>query len=396
VSQSTSRARRALFSAAAIGISISAGGCSSLGSPRSFFSFGAKEPAPVVTPIGGSPTGLTAQLKSMGSTMSSAVGKAKDAVASTFSVKPVETLGQETSLAHMPKNLGPEIWLTQGHVAEMKGNHNAALDLYTKALEREPNNVPALQSIARLYSKQEQFSSAIDFYQRVVGVQPIAAHFAELAEAQRAGGNITEAQASIQRAISMEPGTTKYHNIFAGILVSIGRSDEAVRQLEQVFPPAVANYNVAYLHFVNKNIAAAQQHLQIALQADPNLKPARDLLATLSQGQTAQTAVAAYNAAGNVFRTAQGIASPSVQASQIPFAPTSGQLPAVNAAHVTAQPGSHQGQYQSQTGSVSGPASPIQSPATGASMPSYGSGTLPPANTQPSSGSWGALPSVPQ
>jgi tetratricopeptide (TPR) repeat protein len=296
------------------------------------FSFGSKEAAPASVPLTSTSSGLTAQLKSMGSTMTSAVGKAKDAVASTFTMKPGETTDPETSLAHMPKSLGPEIWVTQGQLAEMKGNHTAALDFYTKALEREPNNIPALQSIARLYVKQDQLPSAIDFYQRIITAQPSAEHYAELAEAQRRANRLGDAQGSIQKAISIDPATTRYRNALASIMVSVGRSDEAVRQLEQVFPPAVANYNVAYLHFTNKNLAAAQQHLQLALQADPNLQPARDLMTTIAQGQSAQTAMAAFNTAENVFRTAQGVSSSAVSASPIPFSSSpesSGNIPGV-------------------------------------------------------------------
>lgn len=306
-------------------------GCSST-SPRSMFSLGSQDASPAVTPMSSTSNGLTAQLKSMGTTMTSAVGKAKDAVASTFTMKPGEVVDPETSLAHIPRNLGPEIWVTQGQMAEMKGNHTSALDFYTKALEQEPNNIPALQSIARLYMKQEQYPGAIDFYQRILAVQPTAENYAELAESQRKANRIGDAQASIQKAISIDPETTRYRNTLASILVSVGRSDEAVRQLEQVFPTAVANYNVAFLHFTNKNVAAAQQHLQAALQADPNLQPARDLLTTIAQGQSAQTAMAAFNTADNVFRTAQGMASQTVTASQVPFSNNSG--PSGNAQQV--------------------------------------------------------------
>jgi hypothetical protein len=130
----------------------------------------------------------------------------------------------------------------------------------------------------------------------------------------------------------------------AGVLVAMGRSDEAVKELQNVFPPAVANYNVAYLHFMNKNMAATQQHLQLALQADPNLQPARDLLNTLNQSQSGQTAMAAYGVANQVYRTAQGVSpgqpgiaaqpvsGPSITGGQTPISqnPQLPQFPTVN------------------------------------------------------------------
>ncbi|MBX3421870.1 MAG: tetratricopeptide repeat protein [Pirellulaceae bacterium] len=233
------------------------------------------------------------------------MGKAKNAVVSTFSTKTVENVDPETSLAHMPSNLGAEIWVTNGQIFEMKGNFNAALDNYTKALEKEPNNLAALQSTARLYMRQEQFASAIDFYQRAAQASPTAENYAELADALHRAGKLPEAQASIQKAISLDPTSTRYRSSMAGMLIAVGRSEEAVKQLEQVMPPALAHYNVAHLQASNKNPAAAQQHLQLALQLDPNLQPARELMAKITQNPTAQTAMAAYGTANHIYRTAQ-------------------------------------------------------------------------------------------
>lgn len=313
----------ALIGIAAVGLT----GCAGLSSPKDWFRTSSSA-SPATSTLAGGATGLTSQLKSMGSTVTSAVTKAKDAVIAPFTSKEADGLDPETSLAHMPTSLTPELWVTQGQAAELKGNYPSALDLYTKALQQEPNNVPALQSTARLYSRQEQHATALEFYQRVINVAPTAGHYAELSDCQHKAGRTNEAQASIQKAIELEPGVARYRNNLAAILVSVGRSDEAVNQLQQIFPPAVANYNVAYLHFSNKNMAAAQQHLTLALQADPNLKPARDLMATLTQSQGVQAAKAAYNATENVYRTAQATLPPVMQAPQQTYQPQSIQPPA--------------------------------------------------------------------
>lgn len=299
-------------------------GCASMKPPSQWFS----KSSPTAPPdssswtdsVTGAGKGITDGFKTMGSTMTSAVGKAKNAVVSTFSGAPSGDLDSEVSLANLPNknSLGPEIWVTNGQVYEMKGNFAAAMDNYTKALEREPDNLPALQSVARLHLRQEQFTKAVEAYQQVVRVSPTAEHYSELSSAQQKAGRLPDAQASIQKAISIDPATHRYRNNLAGILVAGGRSDEAVRELQQVFPPAVANYNVAYLHFMNKNSAAAQQHLQAALQADPNLQPARDLLNALTAGQTAQTAMNTMNTAGQIYRAVQSSSSTAPGAATLP------------------------------------------------------------------------------
>lgn len=332
----------------------SAQGCSSLSSPRSWFSSKtAAESKPLTSSIAGTTKGFSAQLKSVGTTVSSAAGKAKTAITSTFSSKPSETVDPETSLASMPEKLGAEIWVSNGQIFEMKGNYAAALDNYTKALEKEPDSLPALQSTARLYMRQNQFESAVNFYDRVVTVSPTAENYAELADAQQKAGRLNEAQASIQKAISLDPSVARYRNNLAGMLVSVGRSDEAVKQLEQVFPSAVANYNVAYMHFMNKNLAATQQHLQLALQADPNLQPARELMSKLGQNSATQTAMSVYNTANQIYRTAQATSTAQVQAAPVQYSQqpsTSAGIPNAGLPNTALSSGIQQPAVQSQIG----------------------------------------------
>lgn len=269
-------------------------------------------------------SGITGQFKSMGTAVSSAMGKAKNAVTSTFTTSSEEA-ASETSLANMPSKLGPEIWVTNGQLYETQGNYAKALDNYTKALELEPNNEAALLSTSRLYARQGQNDKAADFLNKAIAVAPQAGTYNELALINQKLGKTAEAQTAVSRAIELEPTNPRYRNNLASMLVAGGRSDEAVQQLQQVFPPAIANYNVAYLHFTNSNVAAAQQHLQVALQADPNLQEARNLMDKLAGSQTAQAAVSTYNTANQIYQTAQSVmGQPSVQ--QIPYS-QSGLVP---------------------------------------------------------------------
>ncbi|MEZ6133983.1 MAG: tetratricopeptide repeat protein [Pirellulaceae bacterium] len=291
-------------------------GCASLKNP--FAKSSLADPPKFASSVATTSSGITGQFKSMGSAVGSAMGKAKNAVTSTFTSASGEA-GDPTSLASMPTNLGPEIWVADGQIHESKGNNAKALDKYTKALELEPTNLPALLSTARLYAKQEQPAQAAMFFEKAIAVNPDPSIYNELALIQQKAGKTADAQIAVRRAIELDPSNEKYRNNLATLLVAGGRSDEAVAQLQQVFPPAVANYNVAYLHFNQGNIPAAQQHLQLALQADPNLQPARDLIATIGGSQTAQTAMNAYNTAGSVYRTAQAISAPTTQATQVPY-----------------------------------------------------------------------------
>lgn len=257
--------------------------------------------------------GLTGQFKSMGSAMTSAYSKTKEAVSHRFNSSQSD---DPTSLANMPPegSLGPEIWVTNGQLYEAQGNFTKALDNYTKALELEPNNQAALLSTARLYNRQKSYAQATEFFNKSLALAPQAATYNELAMSLQGQGKIAEAQAAVKQAIEMDASNPRYRNNLAGMLVNSGRSDEAVKQLEDLFPPAVANYNVAFLHFQNKNLAAAQQHLQHALAIDPDLALARDLLNRISNNSAAQSAMAAYKTAEGLYRTAEA----TLQSSGVP------------------------------------------------------------------------------
>lgn len=324
--------RVAILGAVTVG---SASGCASVTGPggwgpKNWFSGDksgqAANNAGLTSKLSSTGQGVTGQVKSMGTTMTAAMGKAKNMVIAPFATTPNNA--DPTSLSNMPSNLGPEIWVTNGQLYETQGKFAKAAENYQKALAVEPANQAALLSMARLHVRQQEFIEAEQMFGKALAAKPQADVYNELATVQQKQGRTAEAQATVQQAIAAEPSNQRFRNNLAGMLVSSGRSDEAVQQLSQVFPPAVASYNVAYMHFANQDLAGAQQYLQSALQADPNLKEARELMEKISGSPTAQTAVAAYQSANQVYRTAQGAVTPTTpatsavyQAPQMPYAP---------------------------------------------------------------------------
>ena len=303
-------------------------GCASI-TPANWFPKKTAEPSNpsggIASTIASTGKGIGGQFKSMGTAVTSAVTKTKNAVTSTFTNGKNDS--DPTSLANMPStnDLGPEIWVTNGQMFETQGKFAKALDNYTKALEAEPQNEAALLSTARLYARQGKHQEAAEFFDKAVAVKPQAATYNELALSLKGQGKAEEAKSAIRQAISLEPSNSRYRNNLAGMLVTQGRSDEAVKELKQVFPEAVANYNVAYLHFRNQNVAAAQQHLQAALQVDPNLAEARELLKQISNSGATKTALAAYETASNIYKTAERQTTENVTAN-----PTVYQFPQAN------------------------------------------------------------------
>lgn len=288
-----------------------ASGCASMSGPGSWFSGGAAGGG-LASTLSSTGQGVTGQVKSMGTTMSTAMSKAKNMVTSPFG--PPTDNGDPTSLSNLPDNLGPEIWVTNGQLYETQSKYAKAQENYAKALTIEPTNQAALLSMARLHVRQEQYAEAEEMFGKALAGNPQADVYNELASILQKQGRMAEAQSAVQQAIAAEPNSQRFRNNLAGMLVASGRSDEAVQQLSQVFPPAIASYNVAYLHFANQDLAGAQQYLQTALQADPNLKEARELMDKINGSPTAQNAMAAYQTANQIYRTAQATVTPTTSA----------------------------------------------------------------------------------
>lgn len=338
--------KRALLRVLLLGVTTAgvSAGCASMQAPTQWFSKaspegalnGGGQTAPgFASSLTSAGQGISGQVKTMGTTMTSAMGKAKAMAIAPFSTTPSN--GDPTSLANMPANLGPEIWVTNGQLYESQGKHAKAMENYAKALEIEPKNEAALLSIARLHARQQQFVEAEKYYNQALALRPQAEVYNELGSLLQRQGRPAEGLAAVEKAISMEPGSQRFRNNLASMLVAGGRSNEAVQQLAQVLPPAVASYNVAYLHFANQDFAGAQAHVQVALQADPNLKEARDLWAKLNGSPTAQAGIAAYESANQIYRTAQAAVTPQTPAGAAVYQQAAGGAPANTQAAVFPQ-----------------------------------------------------------
>jgi len=257
------------------------------------------------------------QFASMGTAVSSVYGKAKTAITTPFTG---ESAAPETA-SNLSKNpaIGPELYVMNGQLHESQGNYTKAIDSYSKALEIEPKNPSALLSTARLYDRQNAKEKSIEFYLKAAEITPNDSNiYAELGALHSKTGNLAAAKEQLQKAVNLDPKSTTYRSSMAGVLLDSGNADSAMAELMQVNTPAMANYQMAYLHFARKNVPATQQYLNSALQIDPNLKPARDLMASMGgvqnvsqmaqQGQSMmQQAQGIYQQAGAIGSNVQGL-----------------------------------------------------------------------------------------
>ncbi len=311
---------------------ISAGtGCSSMSSGKGWWSSTGSSVYGATTTAA---KGVGGAFKSVGTTVGSGFSKAKAAVMTPFGGASTPAVPADkddpTSLASLPSKLSPELYVMQGQLAESQGQSDKALESYKKALQAEPNNSGALVSMARYYDRKGDSKQAIEYFQKASTNNPNDASIHnDLGLAYSKAGNAAAARDSLNKAIALDGKEIRYRNNLATVLVENNQADEAVNQLKQVLPPAVAHYNVAYLHFSKQNWPAAQQQLQTALQIDPNMQEARRLYNQLGGGQAVAGAQNAYQTASNIYQQAQGIAYGAVPATPTSTTalPTGAQIP---------------------------------------------------------------------
>ena len=281
------------------------------------------------------------QFSSMGTAVSSAYGKAKTAITSPFS-SPTSTPSTDAATTTLSKSnsIGPEVYVMTGQLNESKGEYAKALDSYSKALEVDPKSISAMLSMARLYDRQNESEKSISFYNKAIEIAPNSgASYAELGAVYVKAGNLNAAKDQLQKAVNLEPKNANHRSAMAGVLLDMGNTEGALSELTQVHSPAMANYQMAYLHFSRKNVPATQQYLTNALQIDPNLKPARDLMASMGGAQAIQNVAQQgnqyLNQAQNVFQQAssinsniQGLWQPNGPSPAAPGEPST--LPALN------------------------------------------------------------------
>jgi tetratricopeptide (TPR) repeat protein len=159
---------------------------------------------------------------------------------------------------------------------------------YQQALVTEPNDVGASRALAGLYEKVDEHDKAVAAYRKALKAHPKEASlWHELGLCLAKHKEWQPALECLQTAAKLDPENRQYTNAHAYALARSGHMDESYACFERTVGEAKAHYNVArMLHHMNQD-NLCRQHLQLALTADPQLTPAREMLAQLEAGQSA-------------------------------------------------------------------------------------------------------------
>lgn len=180
---------------------------------------------------------------------------------------------------------GPVLAETQvawAQTLERAGNLERADEVYRQALLDHPENLLPLVAYARMCSRHQRLDDAIELYRQAVQDHPQAAlAWNDLGQAHAQRKEWGLAASAAARAIEIEPRNPLYASNLARILVAKGEPQGAMAALEQVYDPAIANYNLGVLLNKNGQSEAALARFHRAAELNPNLSQARTMVARL-------------------------------------------------------------------------------------------------------------------
>ena len=141
---------------------------------------------------------------------------------------------------------------------------------------------------------QHRYNDALSYFQRAARGAPDDAQFWEnLASCQLQMGDLAEAERSLRRALTLEPGSVSTLSTLASVLCSLKRHDEAAIVAERALAIAprdpAANFQRGRILAEQSELAAAERHVRLALAVGPNLAAVHNELGNVLRRQGALT-----------------------------------------------------------------------------------------------------------
>ncbi|TWU57965.1 photosystem I assembly protein Ycf3 [Rubripirellula reticaptiva] len=278
--------------------------------------------------VASSDSGAGSQVKAVAVSTKNAIGKTATAMTSVFRRKSEEVVDSPDQadplrLDNKPDKVNAEVFVANGQLWESTGDFGKAMESYTKALESTPNHPQALNNIARLHFTQGNLPQAAKTFQVAINQTPNdAGLYNDLGLTLSKMGNHAGAIETLEKSLQLAPGTSRYANNLATVKFESGDPASAMQVLAQNNKPAVAHFNMAYLHFKSGQLPQARAQISEALKFESQaggdvavgraIERSREMLAQIdaSSGTVAQ---AAPQASQQVAQYAAAAPQPNIQ-----------------------------------------------------------------------------------
>lgn len=235
-------------------------------------------------PTAGSESSWTDKLTAPFKSSPGAVASSMDNRASTANDSDALSLSKKLD----KKN--PDLIVAIAQMQERAGKFSEAEKQYKLALKYKPKHLNALVGYAHLQDRQKKFEDATKLYKRAIAAHPTEAGvYNDLGLCFHRRGMMSEAQASLVKAVELSPDHKLYRNNLATVQVEQGQYDAALVHLTASHGEAAGHYNLGYLLAKKGENNRALMHLHHAATLDPTLVAAQQMIAKLSpQGPAGQ------------------------------------------------------------------------------------------------------------
>jgi tetratricopeptide (TPR) repeat protein len=197
-------------------------------------------------------------------------------------------------LADQPRDLKPATLVAYANLKEKCAAEPDQLDIdrerlreaarqaYVRALEIDGKYIPAHLGLANWYDTVGNHGKAIATYQQVLKLAPKDQSVPyQLGMCHARHQEWEAAIDSLRKASEIDPDNRQCTKTLGMCLARAGHVDDSVACLEKVQSKAEAQCTVARMLYQMNQDEACKQHVQLALQLDPNLAKAKELLAEL-------------------------------------------------------------------------------------------------------------------
>jgi len=223
-----------------------------------------------------------AKKPSMFSSFSNSVKKGFGKLTNSLTPEPLIPSEADPTSLNSRATPGPEVYTAVGRLYMQSKRYDEAEEHFRKALAHSPDYLPTLLAFAELKDRLGDTQQAAAYYQQAANQHPdqpsVYNNWGSFYARHR---QLDNAVTAISRAVQLRPREAKYRNNLAVILVEAGRPAEALVHLRAVHSGAVAHYNLGYLLYRKGQHQAAAGLFSRALQFDPSMAPARQMLSRL-------------------------------------------------------------------------------------------------------------------
>jgi tetratricopeptide (TPR) repeat protein len=164
--------------------------------------------------------------------------------------------------------------------------YDDARKYYQEALKIDPKYRDAIQGLARVYCRLDDFAHAIELYHKALEKTP-QDHglWFDMGLCYNRQHDLTKSIPCFQKAMELDPENRQYMKTLGFTLVRAGQTEQGLKHLTRAMGTAMAHYNVARLMEHMQQPDQCRQHLQMALASNPNLEQAQEMLNSLNGQQ---------------------------------------------------------------------------------------------------------------